>query len=397
MITAFIEGIVLLYFLYVVGYTFVFAFAAHFYKIPPFTKGKFGRFVVFIPSYKEDNVIIDVAQKAVQQNYPAESFHVVVIADSLQQKTIDRLKAIPVRVVVVQFESSTKVKSLNAAMNEVGNDFDYAVILDADNIVHPDFLSQVNEVHNSGVKAVQGQRLPKNLDNTMAFLDGLSEAINNHIYRQGSTALGLSASINGSGVSFYYPVFKELLSGMTSLGGFDRELEILLAGRGIKVVYCKSASVLDEKVQKTQVFENQRKRWIYSQYHYLAKYFWSGCSALLKGNASYFNSAVLRNIQLPRLINLGLLTISCFLLYFLRDYLFFGFSIWLGLLALMIISMLIAIPRSFYSRQLIKAVLQLPEMFLRMFLLLFRLGEANKKFIHTPHGVPADERPDAGK
>jgi cellulose synthase/poly-beta-1,6-N-acetylglucosamine synthase-like glycosyltransferase len=386
MVSGWIEGVVLLYFIYVAGYTFVFSFAAHFYRNPRAKKGKTNRFAVLIPAYKEDNVIISVAQNARNLNYDAASFRVVVIADQLQKKTVDTLRALPVDVVEVSFEQSTKVKSLNKALHDIGDSFDYAVILDADNIVLPDFLTLVNDVHNNGAGAVQGQRLPKNMDRNMAFLDGLSEAINNHIYRQGSSALGLSASISGSGVSFDYHVFKELLSGMTSVGGFDRELEILLINRGIKVVYCKNARVLDEKVEKANVFENQRKRWISSQYHYLGKYFKTGCIALLKGNFTYFNSAVLRNIQLPRLINLGLMTISAFLLYFIRDYLFFEYLIWPLLLGIMAFSMLISIPREFFSRKLLKAILQLPEMFFRMFLLLFRLGEANKKFIHTPHG-----------
>jgi cellulose synthase/poly-beta-1,6-N-acetylglucosamine synthase-like glycosyltransferase len=392
MVSGWIEGIVLLYFIYVAGYTFVFALGAHLYRNPPAKKGKTNRFAILIPAYKEDSVIIGVAQNALNLKYDAASFRVVVIADQLQKKTVETLRALPVDVVEVFFEQSTKVKSLNKALQDIGDNFDYAVILDADNIVLPDFLTLVNDVHNNGARAVQGQRLPKNMERSMAYLDGLSEAINNHIYRQGSSALGLSASISGSGVSFYYPLFKELLSGMTSVGGFDRELEILLLNRGVKVVYCKNARVLDEKVEKANVFENQRKRWISSQYHYLAKYFKSGCAALFKGNFTYFNSAVLRNIQLPRLINLGLMTISAFLLYFIRDYLFFGYLIWPLLLGIMVISMLISIPREFFSKQLVKAILQLPEMFFRMFMLLFRLGEANKKFIHTPHGSSAVDK-----
>ncbi|HMJ71552.1 MAG TPA: glycosyltransferase family 2 protein [Cyclobacteriaceae bacterium] len=392
MVSGWIEGVVLLYFIYVAGYTFVFSFAAHFYRNPRAKSGKIHRFAVLIPAYKEDNVIISVADNARKLNYDAASFRVVVIADQLQKKTIDTLRALPVDVVEVSFEQSTKVKSLNKALHDIGDNFDYAVILDADNIVLPDFLTLVNDVHNNGARAVQGQRLPKNMDRNMAFLDGLSEAINNHIYRQGSSALGLSASISGSGVSFDYRLFKELLSGMTSVGGFDRELEILLLKRGVKVVYCKNARVLDEKVEKANVFENQRKRWISSQYHYLGKYFKQGCLALLRGNFTFFNSAVLRNIQLPRLINLGLMTISAFLLYFIGDYLFFGYLIWPLLLGIMALSMLIAIPREFFSRKLLKAILQLPEMFFRMFLLLFRLGEANKKFIHTPHGSSIDKQ-----
>lgn len=398
MVSGWLEGVVLLYFIYVAGYTFIFSFGAHFYRNPSGKKGKTNRFAVLIPAYKEDSVITGVAQNAMKLDYDPASFRVVVIADQLQKKTVDTLRAMSVDVVEVVFESSTKVKSLNKALQTIGDNFDYAVILDADNIVMPDFLTLVNDVHNSGARAVQGQRLPKNMDTGMSYLDGLSEAINNHIYRQGSTALGLSASISGSGVSFDYKIFKELLSGMTSVGGFDRELEILLLSRGIKVVYCKKARVLDEKVEKAAVFENQRKRWISSQYHYLAKYFKRGCLALLKGNFTYFNSAVLRNIQLPRLINLGLITISAFLLYFVRDYLFFGYPIWPALFGIMVLSMLIAIPREFFTKKLLMAILQLPEMFFRMLLLLFRLGQANKKFIHTPHGSSlADNKPGTPK
>jgi cellulose synthase/poly-beta-1,6-N-acetylglucosamine synthase-like glycosyltransferase len=393
MVFAWIEGVVLLYFIYVAGYTFVFAVAAHFYRNPKRQETKHGRFAVFIPAYKEDGVIVEVAQRALQQDYPSDKFRVIIIADQLQKETIARLRILPIEVVEVFFEQSTKVKSLNEALKAVGDNFDYAVILDADNIMLPGFLSEINGVHNTGVKAIQGQRQPKNTDTSMAFLDGVSEAINNHIYRQGSTALGLSTSISGSGVSFDFHIFKELLSGMTSVGGFDRELELLLLQRGLPVIYCKKARILDEKVRKTGVFENQRKRWISSQYHYLGKYFKKGCIALLKGNFTFFNSSVLRNIQLPRLINLGLLMISCFLLYFVRDYLFFGYQTWLLLLGIIIVSMLISIPREFFSGKLLKAVLQLPEIFFRMFLLLFRLGQANKKFIHTPHGAPSAEEP----
>ena len=58
---------------------------------------------------------------------------------------------------------------------------------------------------------------------------------------------------------------------MDSVGGFDRELELLLLREGIKVYYYEEAIVLDEKVSKSSTFQNQRKRWIYSQYFYLRK------------------------------------------------------------------------------------------------------------------------------
>jgi cellulose synthase/poly-beta-1,6-N-acetylglucosamine synthase-like glycosyltransferase len=221
----------------------------------------------------------------------------------------------------------------------------------------------------------------------LALLDGVSEAINNHIYRQGTASLGLSASINGSGIAFDYSILKKKLSTMSSIGGFDRELEILLLQDGICVHYHKGAVVFDEKVSQTQAFQNQRRRWIASQYFYLRKYFFQGVAALGTGDLTFFNSAVLRNIQLPRLINIGLLTLLTGGLFFVKDYLFFPYSIWLILFSLQTLAILLAIPRELYKLKLAAAVVELPFIFFRMVLLLFKLKGANKKFIHTPHGI----------
>ena len=90
---------------------------------------------VLIPAYKEDQVITGVAASALKQNYPADKFDVVVIADSLKNETLAKLRAMPIKVVEVFFEKSTKVKALNEAMAVIGDDYDCAVILDADNLM----------------------------------------------------------------------------------------------------------------------------------------------------------------------------------------------------------------------------------------------------------------------
>ena len=45
---------------------------------------------VFIPAYKEDGVIVNVAKKALEQDYEG-SFEIIVIGDSLQLKTLIEL------------------------------------------------------------------------------------------------------------------------------------------------------------------------------------------------------------------------------------------------------------------------------------------------------------------
>ncbi len=388
----FFEIVLIAYFIYVSLYTFVFALASLFYsnKIKDYNPIK-SRFAVFIPAYKEDQVIVSVAKKALSHNYPADKFEVFVLADSLKNETVETLKSIRrLNVVEVSFEQSTKVKSLNKAFEFIGDshDFDYGVILDADNVMGFDFLNKVNQLHLNGKLAIQGQRAAKNENNTMSFLDGLSESINNSIYGKGSTVLNFSSSLKGSGMSFDFEILKNELSKMNSIGGFDRELELKLTIQNINVYYADSAIVMDEKVDESEVFKNQRKRWISSQYYYLARYFWKGVAAFFSGKLNLFNSIILRNLQLPRLINLGLANMLFLahiigILYFQMN-LVLGL-IW-GLIALILdVGVLMAIPKKNYNRRLLLSILRLPLIFGQMFMLLFKLKGANKKFIHTPH------------
>ena len=378
---------VLFYFIYTVSYSFILSIAGYFYSTKPSTESDLSnKIVVFIPAYKEDEVIVEAAQEAISHNYPKEKFDVVVVADSLKQETLDRLALLDgLKVVEVKFDVSTKVKALNTAFRKLKNQYDIGVILDADNIMEEGFLANVSTYYSKGYLAIQGQRVAKNKNTSMAVLDGLSEAINNHIYREGTSALHLSCSFIGSGMAIDYKLMTSTLEQMDSVGGFDRDMEVKLVGKGVKVYYLKKAIVYDEKVENTKVFANQRKRWIYSQYNYLFKEFVPGIKQLLRGNLVYFNSAVLRNVQLPRLINIGLLFILAIISFFAPLLLVFPFTIWLSLLIVLVFSNVIAIPRSFYGKELLVAILSLPKVFFIMFLLLFKLRGSNKSFIHTPH------------
>jgi cellulose synthase/poly-beta-1,6-N-acetylglucosamine synthase-like glycosyltransferase len=382
-----LEIILLSYFGYAASYSFFLSAAGLWYKVlsPPDAR-RLRKIAVLVPAYKEDQVIPGVAEQALQQNYPSDFFDVVVIADSLKPITIQRLKALPIKVIEVSFEKSTKVKALNRAMAVLGDDYDCVLILDADNVMERDFLRKMNNLFDLGYLAIQARRDPKNDNNSLALLDGLSETINNFIYRQGNVVLGLSASLNGSGMMFDYAMCKQIMAQMDSIGGFDRELELRLVDRGINVYFAKNIIVFDEKVASQQVFERQRKRWISSHFFYLRKYFREGWRQLFLGNIAFFNSAVLRNIQLPRLLNLGLLTCTIFVSLILSPYLWISPLVWILLLGLNIAAMAFAVPKRLYNRKLLKSVVLLPRLFAKMFLLLFKLKGANKSFIHTPHG-----------
>lgn len=382
-----LEVILLVYFAYVTGYSFVLSFAALFYKPKNQHESTlYNKVAVLIPAYKEDGVIVNVATQALRQHYPSDKYDVIVIADSLKSSTIEKLLQLPIKLVQVVFEKSTKVRALNKAMETIGDSYDCAIVLDADNVMEPKFIRKMNNLFNLHYKAIQGRRDPKNENTDMAILDGLSETINNFIYRQGNIVLGLSSSLNGSGMFFEYKTLKDIMGSMDSIGGFDRELEYKLIERNISVYYANNIIIYDEKVEKAEVFEKQRTRWISSQFFYLRKFFMKGFTMLFKGNFNYFNATVLRNIQLPRLINLGLLTFITLATLLLSYYVKINPIVWVAMLLINIATMLFAIPRKLYSLNLLKSVMLVPVIFFKMVKLLFRLKGANKTFIHTPHG-----------
>lgn len=388
-----IEIILLAYFGFASIYVFVFSFAGLFKQRQRRNIiQKQRKFAVLIPGYKEDNVIVEVARRALEQSYPEELFDVVVIADSFQEITLQKLRKLPIELVEVSFEKSTKSKALNKAMEVIGDDYHVALVLDADNVMEFDFIEQINNSFNKGYKVVQGHRIAKNQNTPMAILDAISEEVNNHIFRKGHRVLGLSSALIGSGMAFDYHFFKSTMAKVNAIGGFDKELELKLLKNRNTIEYLSNALVLDEKVQKSEVFANQRKRWLSAQFVYFQRFAFSGLKELvLRGNFD-FADKVYQMISPPRILLLGLVGIFTSL-YFTLDVLmkvegmFIPSLYWYVTAILTFVAFVLAIPKKFYNLETLKAILTLPKAFGVMLLSLFKLKGANKKFIHTQHGA----------
>ncbi|MDN3642969.1 glycosyltransferase family 2 protein [Lutimonas halocynthiae] len=388
-----LEYTLLAYFGFASIYIFIFSFAGLWYR--PRTqkiRGKIRKIAILIPGYKEDQVIIEVTKSALLQRYPMNLFDVVVIADSFQRETMDQLRALPIKLVEVQFDQSTKSKALNKGIEAIGDHYDVAIVLDADNIMEPNFISKINKAFNNGYMVVQGHRAAKNENTSFAILDAISEEVNNHIFRKGHRALGLSSGLIGSGMAFEYHFFKNTMAKVNAVGGFDKELELRLLKSGETIEYLNDAMVLDEKIQKSQDFQNQRRRWISTQFVYFKKYFLSGVKELvLRGNIDFFDK-VYQMVSPPRILLLGIVLFIT-LIYGAID--LFAESIvphldpsfWYITLMITVLAFLMAIPFKFYNSKTLIAMLTLPKAFSIMFLLLFKLKGANKKFIHTSHGT----------
>lgn len=377
-------------------YIFIFGLAGLFYRQPAYgTPRSNRRIAVLIPGYKEDNVIVETASEALNQDYATADFEVIVIADSFGKTTLEKLKSLPVRLIEVSFDKSTKSKALNRAMEVLGDKYDIALVLDADNIMERDFLSRINKAFEKPITAVQGHRKAKNMNTSFAVLDAISEEINNHIFRKGHRVLGLSSAIIGSGMAFRYGYFRKLMQTVTAVGGFDKEIELKMLAQGHTIEYLEDAIVFDEKVQKPEVFSNQRKRWLSAQFHYFRLYFLPSLIDLFRhGNFDYFDKA-LQFILPPRILLLAsVLTFGS--IFLVTGIVFSGpvvlIYLWITTMILCFLAFLFSVPGSFYNRKTLQSMASLPHGLILMVGSLISMKGANRQFIHTEHGsISPDE------
>ena len=346
------------------------------------------RIAVLIPSYKEDDIIVNTAIKAKNHNYPSTQFEVFVAAHHLKKETIEKLRAIPVHVEEVAFVLGSKARSLNRLLNFIPEDkFDVAIILDADNIMLPGCLEKVNDAFQKGFRSVQSHRIAKNKNTPVAVLDAISEEINNHLFRRGLRAMGLSATVIGSGMAFEFSKLREIYNKPGILGNpaCDREVDFEVMRAGIKIEFIEDAYVLDEKVSKREVFERQRTRWLESQVIHL-KLFFSQFNRIKKGK-EYYNKLFI-SLMPPRIIILlvfGLVFII-FLLQKATGYpiLAPSYSWWLLITGIYITALLLSIPASHYSATTARSLIYVPVLMLAMVRALFKMKVSRKEFLHTP-------------
>ena len=355
---------------------------------PPALKQR--RFVTLIPAYKADAVILRTAQAALAQEYPEGLHRVAVIADRLKPETLAGLRRLPLTVIVVMFENSSKAKALTAATDQLGpGAADVVTILDADNLVGPDFIARLNEVFDTGMVAVQAHRTAKNRDSDTAVLDAASEEINNSIFRRGHVALGLSSALIGSGMAFAYDWFRDNIRKCRT-SGEDKELETLLLRQRIYIDYLDDLMVLDEKVQGEGAYYNQRRRWIAAQFYALGSALRDLPGALLRGNYDYVDKLVQWCLP-PRMLLIGLVPLWAVAMTFLDPW---GSVKWWAAWLLLLFAMAMALPDEQTDAKLGHALRRVPVLVLLTAANLFRLGGNRDKFIHTRHTGASDAAPE---
>lgn len=269
LILSILDWVLFIPILLTVMYFTVFSIASLFSNHPhiPASKRQ-NRFIVFIPSYRSDATILPTVRAILGQTYPQRLFDVVVISDHQNEMTNFHLAQYPITLLTPNFDHSSKSNSLIYAVNNLPQFkiYDVAVVLDADNVVLPEFLSQLNDAYEtSGTKAIQVHRVCKDRNTPSIALGAIFEEINNSVFRRGHITLGLSSALSGSGMALDFEWFKKNIV-LTRGKCEDKELEALLLRDSIYIDYFDSILVFYENNFSTKSLNFQQDRWNKSQF-----------------------------------------------------------------------------------------------------------------------------------
>jgi cellulose synthase/poly-beta-1,6-N-acetylglucosamine synthase-like glycosyltransferase len=348
-------------------------------------KKDFFSYLILYPAYNEDRVIVNSVQKFLAQYYPYSCFHVAVISDHMQPETNEKLAALPITLLQPVFEKSSKAKAMQYAMNQIKEEYDFIVILDADNVVEPHFLEQLNIECAKGYKAIQCHRCAKNSDNDVAVLDGVSEEINNTIFRKAHNRIGLSSALIGSGMCFDYAWFKENVYKLSTVGE-DRELEALLLLQKVFIKYEPDIHVYDEKVSSKDNFQKQRLRWMTAQIQSLFMQLPHMPYAIKTGNIDYINKTIQQALIPRSMLVVGAFVVCIFITVFSLTFSLYWYIKWWCLFLAICISLYLAIPKQLRSQSVFGKILSVPTLVWKMFQNIPKINRKNNDFIHTQHG-----------
>lgn len=279
---------------------------------------KQNRICILIPSYKQDEVIEYTVAAILGQSYPQRMFDITVISDHQSELTNMRLAQYPITLLTPDFAESTKAKSLQYAILNLPEFkiYDIVLVLDADNLVEQEFLSQVNEAFEAAAtKVIQMHRISRNRDTAAARLGSIFEEINNAIFRRGHINLGFSSALAGSGTAYDFNWFKTNIMKVKTAGE-DKELEALLLRQAIFIDYFDNILVYGEKKRTTGKMQAQRGRWVIQQMYNFIRNIRFLPGAIFRKQYDLADK-IIQWMLLPRITMVGIILIMSLVLPFI--------------------------------------------------------------------------------
>ena len=220
-------------------------------------------FAIVIAARNESKVIGNLLDSLNNLDYPKDRYRVYVVPNNCTDNTKEVSIEHGASIVDCKVKTKTKGEVLKYTFGQLkkNKEIDAYIIFDADNVVHKDFLTKMNECLESGYNVAEGYRDAKNpSDNWLSGSYTIFYLFQNVFFNRARMSFNASSSINGTG----FMIRKSLID----KNGFetvslteDVEFTGQCALNNEKIAFVEDAITYDEYPNEFCVSWKQRKRW----------------------------------------------------------------------------------------------------------------------------------------
>ena len=251
------------------------------------------RYAFFIAAHNEEAVIGNLVRSILSQDYPRELMDVFVVCDACTDDTHARAEEAGA-IVWDRNDLARRGKSwaldygFDRILNEYGDKYEAFIVLDADNLVSPSYISVMNQAFDAGYLVCTGYRNSKNFDSSWISaayaLWFLREA---KFLNNARMMSGTSCAISGSG----WLVSASIVRGMHGWDFHtlteDIQFSTFCSANNVQIGYAP-AEFFDEQPVTFKASWIQRMRWTKGFYEVFFSYGRDLVKGISKGQfASY--------------------------------------------------------------------------------------------------------------
>ena len=228
---------------------------------------KRNRYAVLICARNEEEVIGDLIRSVRRQTYPGQLVDTYVMADNCTDGTAHA--AANAGAYVFERNDRSRVGkgyALDALLRSIRETepegYDGYFVFDADNILAPDYIEQMDRTFSQGYDIVTGYRNSKNYGSNWISAGYALWFIRESMFLSYPRHLvGSSCTVSGTGFMFSREVAEEMDGWPYHTLTEDLEFSCDQITRGRKIAFCRDAEFFDEQPVELKQSWDQRMRW----------------------------------------------------------------------------------------------------------------------------------------
>jgi len=222
------------------------------------------RFLILVPAHNEERLLPSLLANLHQLDYPTTLYAVHVVADNCTDRTIELAHAGGAFAHErVDDERRGKGYALQWLMQQLwagAEPHDAVVILDADSLISPNFLTVMDARLARGERAIQAYYAVRDPQSSWsASLRSVALAALHYLRPLGRMPLGGSAGLKGNGMVFSAEIVREYLWSASLTEDIEYHMALILGAQ--RVTFAPDAIVWAEMPSSLKAARTQNVRW----------------------------------------------------------------------------------------------------------------------------------------